>query len=218
MTHEASRPMVTEQVAVGRLVAGLDLLLTSEREADGVAHALGRALGASDAEAVTIASHWARLGEMRHVALSVGVEAISEPALLALLAETAETSVTAEGRPDGSVGLLLGQDFRGASELRASAAAAVAAHSGRSSGRVTVFPGSDALAGTVTVGEILASAIDRVRVLGGGDADPATMVNTRDFLRPRWEGGALVLHTQAALGGTLVPFETPYPTPCCAVH
>ncbi len=62
------------------------------------------------------------------------------------------------------------------------------------------------------------SSIDRVRVLAAGDADLDMVVVTRDHVRPIWSGGQLVLSTQTAVGGTLVPFETPDPTPCCAEH
>lgn len=86
-------------------------------------------------------------------------------------------------------------------------------------GRAVVFPGSSALTGKLTVGEILsASAIDRVEVLGSGVAAAHTIVDTRDFVRPQFRGGDLVLVTMPAAGGVLVPFETRDPTPCCADH
>lgn len=102
----------------------------------------------------------------------------------------------------GSDGSRLGVGTRGAAVdpagpvLRAPLAAVVAAHARRRGGRVATFPGDAALTGTV----------------------PATPLRTRDFLRPRWHAGELVLDVQPAAGGTLVPFETPHPTPCCADH
>ncbi len=69
------------------------------------------------------------------------------------------------------------------------------------------------------MGDLLArTRIDRVRVLGAPEPDDGTILLTRGFVRPRWDGGSLVLHAQPAVGGTLVPFETPDPTPCCASH
>ncbi|WP_240670479.1 hypothetical protein [Actinoplanes solisilvae] len=86
-------------------------------------------------------------------------------------------------------------------------------------GRAVVFPGSSSLTGRLTVGEIVSgSAIDRVEVLGSGMADPDTIVDTRDFVRPQFRSGNLVLVTMPAAGEVLVPFETRDPTPCCADH
>ncbi|MFE0810643.1 hypothetical protein ACFW34_24600 [Streptomyces sp. NPDC058848] len=87
-------------------------------------------------------------------------------------------------------------------------------------GRAVLYPGADALTGTVTVAELLAhSAIDRVTVLGTpGEPAPRTPLVTRDHVRPQWQDGRLVLAAMPAAGGTLVPFEDPDPTPCCADH
>ncbi|MEU9069375.1 hypothetical protein AB0D60_21125 [Streptomyces sp. NPDC048306] len=87
-------------------------------------------------------------------------------------------------------------------------------------GRAVLFPGADALTGTLTLAELLArSAIDRVTVLGTpGEPDPRTLLVTREHVRPHWQDGRLVLAAMPAAGGTLVPFEDPDPTPCCADH
>ncbi|MCX4904492.1 hypothetical protein [Streptomyces sp. NBC_00878] len=87
-------------------------------------------------------------------------------------------------------------------------------------GRAVVYPGSAALTGTVTVEELLSgSAIDRVTVLGSaGEPPPDQRVVTRDHVRPQWQDGELVLTLMPAVGGVLVPFEVPDPTPCCADH
>ncbi|WP_371663359.1 hypothetical protein [Streptomyces sp. NBC_00280] len=87
-------------------------------------------------------------------------------------------------------------------------------------GRAVVYPGVGSLTGTVTVGELLAgSAIDRVTVLGspGQTLGDQTLV-THSHVRPQWHGDELVLAAMPAVGGTLVPFEVPDPTPCCADH
>ncbi len=98
------------------------------------------------------------------------------------------------------------------------AVAAAAAAAGRS-GRAVIFAGWAELTGTLTVGEVLErSAIDRVEVLGGGAASPETLLDTRDFVRPQFRDGVLVLTTTPAAGGVLVPFESRDPTPCCANH
>ncbi len=86
-------------------------------------------------------------------------------------------------------------------------------------GRAVVFAGSSALTGRLTVAEVLElSAIDRVEVLGSGAAPADAIVDTRDFVRPQFRGGDLVLVTTPAAGGVLVPFEVREPTPCCADH
>ncbi|MBC7274680.1 MAG: hypothetical protein H5T76_39255 [Streptomyces sp.] len=88
------------------------------------------------------------------------------------------------------------------------------------SGRAVVYPGARDLTGTLTVTDVLArSAIDRVTVLGAaGEPEPSARLVTRDHVRPQWQGGDLVLTAMPAIGGTLVPFEVPEPTPCCADH
>ncbi|MFE9763630.1 hypothetical protein ACFYPC_03690 [Streptomyces sp. NPDC005808] len=87
-------------------------------------------------------------------------------------------------------------------------------------GRAVLYPGVSELTGTVTVAELLArSAIDRVTVLGtSGSPSPDQSLVTRDHVRPAWRDGELVLAAMPAAGGTLVPFEVPDPTPCCADH
>jgi hypothetical protein len=85
--------------------------------------------------------------------------------------------------------------------------------------RAVAYPGHETLLGILPVSRVLeSSAIERVLVLGGGAADPAQEVDTRDFVRPQWIGGGLTLVVQPARGGRLVPFEVPNPTPCCAGH
>ncbi|MEU8817787.1 hypothetical protein [Actinoplanes sp. NPDC048796] len=105
--------------------------------------------------------------------------------------------------------------FETAPELQEAADAAV---SGKF-GRAVIFRGSAELTGTLTVAEVLKiSAIERVEILGSGPADDADIVDTRDFVRPQFRSGDLVLTTTPAAGGVLVPFETREPTPCCADH
>ncbi|MGQ4470355.1 hypothetical protein ACN6K6_002642 [Streptomyces violaceoruber] len=88
------------------------------------------------------------------------------------------------------------------------------------SGRAVLFPGAAALTGTLPLAELLArSAVDRVTVLGTPDEpSPDTRLVTRNHVRPHWQDGRLVLAAMPAVGGTLVPFEDPDPTPCCADH
>ncbi|GAA0548915.1 hypothetical protein GCM10010172_33580 [Paractinoplanes ferrugineus] len=102
-----------------------------------------------------------------------------------------------------------------APELREAATAAADGECGRA----VVFPGVEKLIGTLTVARIKElSAIDRVEVLGSGAAADDAPVDTREFVRPQFRAGELVLTTTPAAGGVLVPFETSTPTPCCAGH
>jgi hypothetical protein len=99
------------------------------------------------------------------------------------------------------------------------AAAAVADHRAGRGGRAVLFPGVRSLTGTMTVATMLAeSAIDEVVVLGGPPCSPDTLIDTRDFVRPQYRDGRLVLMATPAPGGMIAPFEVPNPTPCCANH
>lgn len=87
-------------------------------------------------------------------------------------------------------------------------------------GRAVLYPGAASLTGTVTVADLPArTAIARVTVLGAQEPPAAdTALVTREHVRPHWQDGELVLAAMPAPGGTLVPFEHPDPTPCCADH
>ncbi|WP_027343863.1 hypothetical protein [Hamadaea tsunoensis] len=94
-------------------------------------------------------------------------------------------------------------------------------HASGRGGRAVLYPGMSSLIGTLPVGELLSlSAIEAVRVIGGSSPTPSpeTLLETRDFVRPQWEDGRLVLVAMPAPGGRLMPFEVPNPTPCCAFH
>lgn len=86
-------------------------------------------------------------------------------------------------------------------------------------GRAVRFLGWQHLTGTLALHQALAtSAIDRVTQLGGGTPAPRAMLTTRDFVRPRWQKGELILAVQPAGANTVAPFEVPNPTQCCAAH
>ena len=103
--------------------------------------------------------------------------------------------------------------------LARTALGAATARAAGTDGRAVRFPGIELLTGIVPVADVLAgTAIDEVRVLAGGLLPPAAMLLTRDFCRPVYEAGALVLHVLPAGPGRVAPFEVPNPTPCCAAH
>jgi hypothetical protein len=63
------------------------------------------------------------------------------------------------------------------------------------------------------------SVIDEVRLVGSVErVDHGTVVDTQDFVRPTMADGRVTLDLRPAVGGVLVPFEQPNPTPCCADH
>jgi hypothetical protein len=112
-----------------------------------------------------------------------------------------------------------GLHITGPDSGESAAAEAAKAHQCRTSGRAAWFPGQQHLIGVLPVSELLAtSAIDRVVVLGDQPPDPATLIDTRSFVRPLWQNGRLTLHTVQAAHGMLAPFEVENPTPCCAEH
>jgi hypothetical protein len=103
--------------------------------------------------------------------------------------------------------------------FRVAADEAAARHRDRVSGRAVIFPGVEALTGALTAAEILErSAIERIAVLGGGDAEDDALIETRDFVRPLFRSGRLELVLVPVVGGRFAPFEVPNPTPCCADH
>jgi hypothetical protein len=167
---------------------GVDTDATTLREADHLLRALAAELDLP--EGVFGCTHLVRDGRPR-VALSLAADAAgTEPVLRA-----ARDRLTEQGY-----------------EVSAGAPDAV--------GRAVLYPGAGALTGTLTLTELLTrSAIDRVTVLGTpGEPAPDTLLVTRDHVRPQWQDGRLVLAAMPAAGGTLVPFEDPDPTPCCADH
>jgi hypothetical protein len=87
------------------------------------------------------------------------------------------------------------------------------------SGRAVIFPGVENLVGILGVADVLAlSAIEKIEVLGGEIPNPEGLLETKDFVRPQYRAGQLILTAMPAMGGRLVPFETRTPTPCCAAH
>ena len=209
MRQPQSTPATTE-----RLVAGVDLLTESERDADVLLHqAVHRLVELGAAEGALLATHWARADDLPHVAMSLEIPGANDAeALWGLLADALPGH-----HCDRHAAWCVGERRSGPLPLQETAAAAAAAHLAGASGRAVHFPGVERLTGTVTVHDILRdTAITAVRVLAQGLAAPDSVVVTRDFVRPRWSAGRLVLDVQLAAGGNLVPFEVPNPTPCCA--
>lgn len=204
--------------AVERTVLGWSTDRSDAREAE---HLLHLTADAGGFPAGTVgATHLVRFADLDpgeaaaavrpHVALSVDVPGAIDPVVLEALARAA-------GRPLLRVRLLTG-DGVDVSDPGAGAGARLAVTEAltRSGGRAVAFPGSDLLAGRLRVCDVLdRTAVDEVRGLDGLPVDPAAVLETRGFLRPVHRAGRLVLDVAPAVGGVLVGFEDPAPTPCC---
>ncbi|MFF2363400.1 hypothetical protein ACFVU0_11875 [Streptomyces sp. NPDC058122] len=199
-------------------VVGVDTGHTGAlREADHLLRALAAELGLP--ADVLGCTHHVRDGRRPHTALSFALP--SERAARAAWQRLTETGSGTPGDGPGSLlGAAFGEERHGPDELAAGAAHAAAEHGALTGGRAVLYPGAGAVTGVLTVGRLLeVSAVDRVTVLGSPEgAAPEAELVTRDHVRPEWRDGRLVLATMPAAGGTLVPFEVPDPTPCCADH
>jgi len=101
---------------------------------------------------------------------------------------------------------------------RVGARAAVAAHASGMGGRAVRFVGQSELRGAMTVeAMIAASAIEVVQVLGAA-LIPGSVVETRDYLRPRYSAGALTLVVTPGGDGRLQTFEIEHAHQCCGGH
>lgn len=86
-------------------------------------------------------------------------------------------------------------------------------------GRVTSFPGQAAASGAVPVARLLATtAVDAVVGLAGTPVSDVDVVDTGDWVRPRWNAGRLELLVERAAGGVLRPFEQRTQIACCELH
>jgi hypothetical protein len=131
------------------------------------------------------------------LALIPAVRALGEDVAAVLL--DGENTVTAHGEQSRQAG----------------AREAAIAHRDRTGGRAVVYPGLARLTGEVPVGAVLeTTAIDRI-VSMHGEYDEAAVLVTGGYVRPRFEGGELVLHAGHDDPKRLIPWEVRTPTPCC---
>jgi hypothetical protein len=178
---------------------GLDPGATTVRDAEHVLHELLEG-GLGERGTLVACTHFIRDAANPHVALSIVGD------------------VDIDALPDG-LGLAWKDGQRGPEALATGAAAALAEHEARTGGRAVEYPGRPMLTGSVPVWKVLAaSAIDEVVVIGGPPCAPDTLVHTRDFVRPEWRSGKLVLATTPAAYGGIAPFEIPNPSGCYCEH
>jgi hypothetical protein len=202
------------------LVAGVAVRAHSERDADAAALALGARLTSSGLVGVQVGTHW--VGSVqdpggRQLALSVLLPTV--PFDSADGEDDAWRALVEAVPGAGAQAIAVGDRRSGDTGSLDAADQAVAERMLGAGGRAVWFEGVDRLVGTVGIGDLLTwTPVERVRVLGGGAATSFDLLVTRDFVRPRWESGSLVLAVQHNVGGTLVPFEVPDPTPCCVEH
>ncbi|MFC7385265.1 hypothetical protein [Sphaerisporangium rhizosphaerae] len=196
-----------------RMILGLDAGSRTVAEAEHLLHEMAESLGLP---AGTVGcTHFVRTTGLAHVACSLSI-----PAATGKEAGAAPAGGVDLGALPAHLGAALGDARTGPGDLAEGAALAAAAHAAGSSGRLVLFPGRDALTGTLTTAEVLArSAVERVVVLGRTeDPAPDAPLATNDFVRPQWRDGRIVLLAMPAAGGMLMPAEVPNPTPCCADH
>lgn len=209
------------------MILGVDGWSRHDEDADHLAHqvreVVRRHLGEPVADRAVVATHEVRLSEP-HLAVSCRVPddpAALEPGryvpglvddLTDLVGSFGGVAVSAPGLPDGVA-------VAGRADALTGAWVAVAAAATRASGRLVHYPGEHALVDRLTVADVLAaSCVDAVLVLGGGAAEPTTVVDTRGFVRPRVVDGRVELLVQPAVGGVMVPFEKENPERCCEDH
>ncbi len=164
-------------------------LLSAEHDALDLLERLGGAV----AEA-TVCTHVLRLASENRYALTIA-------APRTIPAGSAGASVrTAHPDDDSPLGRLAGQ------------------HAQRSGGRAMHFPGQDLLRGRLGLDAVITlSAIEAFHHTGNPPKANAVLA-TRDFVRPTFADGRLVLVTQPGLDGDVMPFEVENPTRCCEFH
>lgn len=103
-------------------------------------------------------------------------------------------------------------------DLQGGAMLAAAGLRERSNGRAFRYAGEERLRGVLSVDVLLdQTAIDRVDVLGGV-LSTRSSVQTRDFVRPQFRDGQLVLVVTPRAGDSFQPFEARNPHHCCEDH
>ena len=107
----------------------------------------------------------------------------------------------------------------GPAQWRAGARDAMTQLVERRAGRAVLFPGQDRLVGDLAAEDVASlSAIDRLVGLAGTPTSGVRLA-TRDFVRPEFAGGELILRVRPYDSDDAVaPFEVPHPTPCCFLH
>ncbi|MCH1867860.1 hypothetical protein [Nocardioides sp. CFH 31398] len=92
------------------------------------------------------------------------------------------------------------------------------AHAARTSGRLVVFRGSDAVTGRPTAAQVVArSEVEAVVGLAGTPVTDETELDLGDFVRPTWRAGRCELLVQAGPAGPR-PFEVREQIRCCVDH
>jgi hypothetical protein len=89
----------------------------------------------------------------------------------------------------------------------------------RRGGRVVLFPGKERLVGVLAAEQVaVLSAV--TRLVGIADTPTSDVaLDTRDFVRPEFLDGDLVLRVRPfGPDGNVAPFEVRDPTPCCPSH
>lgn len=174
------------------------------------AHLLS-AIDASGLAADLVCTHIDHSGPIAAITASARLNTTPSTAALDALARRVDGTTAAIGATGEPVATP-----RSASEETA-VRAALAARA-REDGRCMRFPGQRLLADVHPVARIIAdSAIDEVLGIGIAIA-PEMLVDTRGFLRPKFQDHYLVLLVEPAASGVLRPAEIEHPHECCGGH
>ena len=139
---------------------------------------------------------------------------------LRLAGEPADPGATRAALVRGLGGPVL-VDPAGDDERSAPARTALREADGGTGGRAVRFPGSAAVSGRVSVGQLLtATAIDAVVGVGVPVGEGDVVDTGSGFLRPQLSGGRLTLLVEPAVGGVLKPVEVEDAArhQCCGGH
>jgi hypothetical protein len=177
------------------------------RDRTALEHALWQAIAdAGCPPPLVLCTHQVRTGEAHHAASMEFAAGTAPAATTSLLDALQKLGLATAGPAEGTVD--------GPEEYRAGAVAARAALLARANGRAVRFPGQELLRGRLTVAEALAAGgVDRIEPLGT-DISADTLVDTRDFVRPVFRAGALVLEVTPAAGGVVIPLELEHQHVC----
>ena len=163
--------------------------------------AVDGALAGSGVEADLVGVHEDRVAPTSQTDVRIGVS-------LRLTEEPPDPAATRAALARALSGPVLTAEDPG-EDAAAPARTALAQVGSGEAGRAVRFPGSVGLTGRVTVADLVGgTAIEEVRGLFGPVAGTDVLdTGPNGFLRPRWEGGRLVLLVEPTVGGVLKPFE-----------
>jgi hypothetical protein len=196
------------------LVLAVDARSHGPREVEAVLAAIGAALDGL-ALPTWASTHVVEHGGIHHVGALVWDDPPRHLDLLAVAHRALPPGGATLCRTTRGGARPAGEQGRPASAVMAAALEAAAG----AQGRVVSFPGQATVTGALTVRELVArTAVDEVVGLAGTVVGPDDVVDTRGWLRPRWNAGRLELLVERGPRAVLLPFEQQHQIACCSSH